>query len=296
MQLWSPVFLPETTVSSPLSRRFRSVWGRVYIRMHCQLLVPCLFLINRLPSSHPNDNSVYVKCAAFGPLGHRTLHATAPFTAFYCVSFVSHLHKGRTRPSKFSKTKFFSTCECMCTHTHPEQLVRGMVYLNIVTPFPMPSAGPTLTQLGFLDVNTDNIDLNKTNLPLRNSVLTPFHSYSLPASSLSLFLSLCLFLCYITRGWCMIDRWAGIIIFFFLRNLRPCSVIGLPADISKPRLSFFSPLSLTLSLISALMILRGKKVGREKDMYLREEPQWEGGNQRTSRSVCASVWKRHLLS
>lgn len=143
--------------------------------------------------------------------------ATPPFTAFYCIPFVSHNHKGRTRPSKFSKTKFFSMCECMCTHTHWEQLFWGTVCLNTEMMFPEAvtgrAPGPSLAQLGFLDVNTDNIDLNKTNLPLRNSVLTPFHSYSLPASSLSP--SVSFFLCYITRGWCMIDRWAGIIIFFF---------------------------------------------------------------------------------
>lgn len=42
-------------------------------------------------------------------------------------------------------------------------------------------------------------------------------------------------------------------------------MIGLPADISKPRLSFPLP-------DIAPDDPKGKKVGREKDMYLREEP------------------------
>ena len=38
-----------------------------------------------------------------------------------------------------------------------------------------------------------------------------------------------------------------------------------------------------------------KKVEREKDIYLREEPQTEGGKERTGRSVCACVCVRETV-
>lgn len=164
--------------------------------MHCHLLVLCLFLSVVCPQPIPNDNSVYVKCAAFGPLGHRTLHAWPCHTTFYgflLCSFCVPSSQGEDAAIKILQDKILLyVCECMCSHTHSEQLVRGTACLNTETMFPEAvtgrAAGPSLAQLGFLDVNTDNIDLNKTNLPLRNSVLTPFHSYSLPVSFLSLFL------------------------------------------------------------------------------------------------------------
>lgn len=85
----------------------------------------------------------------------------------------------------------------------------------------------------------------------------------------------------------MIDRWERIIIFF--RNLRPSSVIGLPADISKPH-----PPPHTHTLILGLWMRhpegeKSREREREKDIYLREEPQREGGKERTGRSVCACV-------
>lgn len=41
-------------------------------------------------SAHTNDNSVYVKCAAFGPLGHISPHAWPchHLLLLYCVPFV----------------------------------------------------------------------------------------------------------------------------------------------------------------------------------------------------------------
>lgn len=125
----SPVFIPETIVSSPLSWHFRSIWDRGYIRMHCHLLVLCLFLSVVCPQPIPNDNSVYVKCAAFGPLGHRTLHAWPCHTTFYgflLCSFCVPSSQGEDAAIKILQDKILLyVCECMCSHTHSEQLVRG---------------------------------------------------------------------------------------------------------------------------------------------------------------------------
>ncbi len=74
----------------------------------------------------------------------------------------------------------------MHVHAHASGTISsGHGVLKYSDAIPDAVSRPDSDSAGFPDVNTDNIDLNKTNLPLRNSVLTPFHSYSLPASSLS---------------------------------------------------------------------------------------------------------------
>lgn len=125
-----------------------------------------------------------------------------------------------------------------------------------------------------------------------NSTFFICPSLSLPLSFPSLPLSFHSFLSFSHYQGVACDWQMGTNNNFFFRNLRPSSVIGLPADISKPHSPPAAPTTPPLILGLWMRHPEGEKSRereREKYIYLREEPQREGGKERTGRSVCACV-------
>lgn len=262
------------------------------------------------PTAHQNDNGIDVKCVAFGPLKHITSAClTQPPPQFMallcpllCLPLVGWADYNLENSLYMSLWVGWRLCVCWrdvsqlvhCIRVYPDQLVRVQplkikvstctsAFVNPVSPG---EAGlhPFTYQLLWGIIFLSNQGWNK----LSNNSTLPFHvSLPIPPSLISLPPSFHSSLSFPHYQGVACDWQMGTNNNFFFRNLRPSSVIGLPADISKPHSPHLSP-----PLILGLWMRHPegeKSREREKDIYLREEPQREGGKERTGRSVCACV-------